>query len=625
MLNKNEFRDWENYFPYNCLTYFHKDAVNDILNYFVSFINRQKNVNLQEVLNAMPGHGKTTGLKALSKRVLQTKKKIGLLLVFREKEHMSEVTNFLSEEVGSFIAVDSDNYQSIKNKIKKQQVVLITQERFKNLTEDGEGQRDIFTDWNDMKRIIIVDEMPKFVESIVFNLVKGFSWVDDCYKSASNRFQDEFESNDIRCLISDLFTNELKTNHEKRTRPLSIQNQTSHEKEKILNFINIVEERLKYIQSIESRYKFRWFKKLYFEAEIGYIDPEIIDRHFRKSKGIICAKRIDYSVLGCSIIIMDGTAAFTPTFYEDFTLVKLTDYTRYERLIIHQRQINTSKLAREKPNNDSQLCIKSDVNGLKSQGYDPFILFSKSEMKTYEELGVIEQSDLRKYQGNEGGILHIMNTTGKNILADCHDLYLASLPLRHPDYYKKIAIGLCAENIILDLGFHKKSGSNENWFIDEFIEKIYQELIIGEIVQIIHRSSIRKLIVPKNSKVNIFIATALFPIISKLKIKYKELVSSKVTFKRSGPIQKEYMFYNKAVQYAEKTLNVIKQEKIKLPKTLGRIGGDRSIKSFVNDNWLEYEGIIRAAYQQFGLDIIRDKKNGYKNVYQTIQEVEVLV
>jgi hypothetical protein len=86
-------------------------------------------------------------------------------------------------------------------------------------------------------------------------------------------------------------------------------------------------------------------------------------------------------------------------------------------------------------------------------------------------------------------------------LKDKKSLYITSLPKRNADHYKEIAISLYGENVSL---LTNQESDNGNWFNDEKLERIYRGDLYAELLQIIHRTSLRY--INDKSKIIIYIA-----------------------------------------------------------------------------------------------------------------------
>lgn len=614
---KKWYEGWEKDFSKDYLETLYKPSVLEIMDFLGDFLRKQASGTCYEVLAAQPGHGKTSALKVFIKKMIQHKHSVcGGLIVLREKEQMRELEEFASGFKYGVLYVDSDNFQEVKVHIPKYQFVIISHERLRSIALDRERiNLDLFTKWRGYKRVIIIDEAPSFVDSAIIELDKGLEWLDDCFQAAKNMFSSE-QRIMIRSIIQILIAKELIENKGPLTGALKKHIDDSPKFAKILN--DFFKEVDNYIDNmgIDSRSMYKWFKKLYNEENIGYIDPGFYLDNYSDHKKIICSQRIDYRQLKCSILILDGTAMHTKKIYNnEYVITSLPNHTKYERLLIYQRRINTS--ARRRKNKirlPIQKLIAKDIQNIKHKGINPFPLMNKYEINDYLKLKVINKQDYERYflPSPEENMLpiNLLNTIGKNHLANQNSLYLTSLPTRTASYYKAIAISLYKDSDIpLNMSMNaKEKKQKEMWFADQRIEELYQECLLSELYQIIHRSNIRNLSAPSYEKVHIFIATNFDHIINKL----LDMFGTPVKFERND-VEDLLKFQHRVEQKITSFANKIKKEQIKLPNRIGKIEDGSSLKNLINKNWNneERKREIIAAFHKNGLDIIeRKNKSG---------------
>ncbi len=154
-------------------------------------------------------------------------------------------------------------------------------------------------------------------------------------------------------------------------------------------------------------------------------------------------------------------------------------------------------------------------------GETSFPLVAKDDIDEYEALGVINAAFKtyydRKRETGHNNAINVLNTTGKNALRDFSSLYLTSLPILGPDYYRTIALSLFPD---LPLYLRKEAGHEQSaeltsgWFLDERLERVYRECLLTELIQIIHRTRIRY--IRDITKVKICIATTQSDLIKEL-------------------------------------------------------------------------------------------------------------
>lgn len=623
------YSDWEKDFPENYLQTLNKTALLENLSFLEGFLQRQETGLRYEVLNAQPGHGKTTALKIFIKKMIQQKRSVGGLIVLREKTQMKEMEVFASGFKNGILYIDNENYQEVKGYIPKYQFVIISHERFKDITQNHSTLNSFvhYESWNQKKRAIIIDEAPNFVESFIFELGKEMTWLNDCFK-VNNSLLSSIDKVLIHSLMQSLLAFGFIGNGSSITTALHRYAWNELVEKRFADFFKFVDHHCAKISSSESLNAYQWFKKLYYEDHVGYIDSESLREEFSDYK-IICSRRINYRELGCSILILDGTASFTKKLYNDeFQIYSLPIHTKYERMSIYQRRINTSAHKRKNLSRSVQHLIASDISKIRTeQGIKPFPLMNKFEVKEYVKLGSIDEEEYRKYfqvslLEEQTLPINILNTVGKNDLANQNSLYLTSLPNRPASYYQAIAISLYKEDEVpLNLSTNKKNTKSKSWFVDERLEGVYQECLLAEVLQIIHRSNIRNLMMPSHEKVHVFIATQHDEIVQRL----AEALGERVLFERID-VENLFTLRKKAEKEVAKIAAKIRREKIVLPKSVGRLEDGTVMKNILQKNWSNEEKRkeIRAIFQQHQLDVIEipTKNNAEKMEKRIIHYME---
>lgn len=599
------YEGWEVYFEKKPTL--HERAFIEILDRIGEFKKEAEEKGGYRVLNAMPGHGKTTALKVFVKKMLESREPFGGLIVLREKEQMKAFEKFAADgnEKG-LLYIDADNLPYVQKNISDYQFVLITHERLKNIaTDEGSTKANLYTTWNEKKRAIIIDEAPTFVNSMIFELGQKLDWLDDCFSAAPNVFSSE-EIIMVRSLIQMLFAKELLENKEKQTRALQIHNDGIGFSQVLTNFFRNVDYHIDRISSPESSNAYTWFKKLYFESGTGYIDNGLYIEGYADHKKIICSRRIDYRKLSSSILILDGTAGFTPRIYNnEFDMDKITNHTSYERLSIYQRIINTSARKRkEKKELSVQKLIANDIETIKAkEGSAPFLLTHKSEINQYRKLNVINATVYKMYydfRTMENALpINLLNTIGKNYLENQKSLYLTALPNRPAHFYKAIALSLYKEPLNLSMN-EKDKHLGRAWFADDRIEAIYRECLLAELFQIIHRSNIRNLLRPSSDKVNIYIATKSDHILDEL----QKMLGYQCEIMRDST-ERTMALRHQLREQVSLAAEKIKNESIKLPCYIGKLEEGAALKNLVNKNWNDSEkrDIIVSVFNDHKLNI----------------------
>lgn len=619
---------WERGFSKSYVDTLKKEVLLESLDFFDEFIQRQELEPVYEVLNAQPGHGKTTALKIFIKKQMEIESWISGLIVLREKKQMKELEAFAAEYPSGILYIDSENYHEVKPFISDYQFVIITHERLKSLilNADTTNHLSLFQEWQHKRRVIIIDEAPVFVDSAIFELGKGMDWLDDCFKAGGHIFTSEQQIM-IRSLIQILLASEFIHNKEAKTNALISHLDSEIYLNVLKKFFEVVENHLDRLNKAETIGVFQWFKKLFNQDGIGFIDKGFYSERYSDHKKIICSRRIDYRKSGCSILILDGTASYTPEIYNgEYKVRSLVNHTKYERLIIHQRRMNSS-IQKRKSTTGSVIrnLVSKDIQTIQRDlDVTPFPLMSKFEIKAYVKLNVISKEDYEKYFKDADSSdfalpINLLNTTGKNYLLDQSGLYLTALPNRAASYYKAIAISLYAEAATpLNLSMDVKDKDKElAWFADKRIEKVYRESLLAELFQIISRSNIRNLSVSSDEKVHIFIATNYDHIVEGM----MKMFEGKASLTKKE-VERDMNFESIIEQQVKEAAEKIFIEKIKLPATIGKITDNTVLKNKVNQNWQDSEKrtIITNAFRQFNLEIYEEPVEGGK-VYKKVKHL----
>jgi hypothetical protein len=153
----------------------------------------------------------------------------------------------------------------------------------------------------------------------------------------------------------------------------------------------------------------------------------------------------------------------------------------------------------------TQKAIAKRIRELRQSQEKIFILPMKEDINTYISEYAIKDIEKDLYFDNEiehtKGV-NILNTTGKNFLKDYNNLYLTCLPKKNADYYKCLAIAFHGDKVA-NLQTNSNSDNND-WFNDSKLELMYRHDLYSEILQIIHRTALRK--INSNEHIHIYIA-----------------------------------------------------------------------------------------------------------------------
>ncbi|UOE75843.1 DEAD/DEAH box helicase [Parageobacillus thermoglucosidasius] len=607
----------------------HEQAFYEVLDILLKFVEegssaiKDKQGKLAWICDAVMGSGKTTAIEVLLKYLADNHRDIPLLLVFSERGLMKDIYDAIyayGAKKGNYRLIEqvhTDNVNDVAHTLKRFQFVCITHQRFRDLTL-GYGNWDEYRFYQvgfeafpkKLDRLIIVDEMPILFDSCVFDISSKDNSVDWFDKLAEESDLTSSEKQFARTMIMLLMTYEMLESEGKRrfTKPLKegINNSNIQQRfEEILKKIN------QKSNDFESLRKFKWFKQLLNHEKVG-----AIDRH-SKGTSILCSRLIPYHEKG-NIIILDGTAKWNNIIYDNhYEIKQVPNYHSYaNRLIIHIKDINTSKEARASKKNDVHGKIASDLKKVREElNIDIFPLPSKSDIQAYIKNNVINNEQKKFYElqddRDETLPINLLNTRGKNVLSDYNALALLNLPIRNPQYYKLIGIGLYGVDINLAQYETRQEQSSINWFQDEHIQKIYEDSLLADILQIIHRSNLRK--INEQSTVHIFLYTHLTGWGTVLK-EQLNLPDEAVTY---DIVDDKYNFISKCNEYAQKAFDFLKKQADIFDNpsfSAKEITKDESFKNWLKYNWDDSFKTekIKEIFDQYGIEILHEKKSNGK-------------
>jgi hypothetical protein len=464
------------------------------------------------------GHGKSTVLKSYLKYISRQSIKVPVLIAVREKQLAHEIYNEVSSHSpGSIINIDSENKHTYEDDLSSYQIIIIQHQRLKNLSL-GFGNLYNYqyyikdkVHWGKsdtkekVKRILIVDEKPDFTNSAIFDIGSKnnvLDWFDDLSHPLGLL---PLSTQKYKSYIVFLLSEQLAENNTDITTKLI--NDEDKKTKRAIDLLSKLKEMSDHKENqskYESLNKLLHFKKLLTENDYGRIDDYEIRGH--TGRKIIVSKLVDYSKLGMNTLVFDGTARINPYQYSvsGFKGKLIKNRNDYKRLFLQIDCISTTKYSREKAGYTTQKAITKRIKELQQHNKDIFILPTKSDTTIYKQLEAIKKSDYKYYEDIDNGYekgINLLNTTGKNVLKDKKSLYLTSLPKRNADHYKEIAISLYDSNVTL---LTNQESDNGNWFNDDKLEKIYRGDLYAELLQIIHRTSLRY--INDDSKIIIYIA-----------------------------------------------------------------------------------------------------------------------
>jgi uncharacterized protein YlbG (UPF0298 family) len=617
-----------NYIDHKHRKNLHECAFSETLSVLLDFVQKSQDALMNKekkvawVCDAVMGVGKTTAIEVLLKMLIDSKERIPLLLVFNEINLMERVYKNIEEYVKAknqrhvIAYVTTENVNQVSQSLIDYQFVCITHQRFRDLTL-GYGNWNEYRIYNpspesnfskDQERLIIVDEMPILFDDCVFDISSENNSVDWFDKIAEDSELTSSEKQFARTVIMMLVAIEMLDSEGKRTvtKPL-LANKLSEDMqerfEQIFKKINLENK------DYETVRKYKWFKRLLKEEHVG-----AIDRH-SKGTSILCSERIPYHKRG-NILILDGTAYWNRSVYGDIYEYKhVPNPHRYdERVSLHIRDINTSKSARESSKLEVHGKIASDIKILRQDySLNIFPLCSKSDISKYIENGVITPEQRQFYEVSENGEeetlpLNLLNTKGKLALKDYRALALLNLPIRNPQYYKLISIALYGTDINLRMFERRQTEDDIKWFVNRRVQQIYEDNLIADLLQIIHRCQLRN--INAESSVDIFFYTHLHGWVDLLKEKLG--LTGDVEYEM---VDDKYHFIKKCHYYAEVTRNycIEKADAFNNPQhSAGKIIKGETMKNWFKTNWDNgYKTRkIREIFDSYGIEIVETKKNG---------------
>lgn len=619
----------------------HKDAFEDTYKKIKQFSEQSQKINyhnkselenikesfVHQVLCSPPGHGKTTALEYhIKQEIIKTKaRKNSYLLVFNNKDTMNtfyeSIMKFANEYkfMNAIIAIDESNVNQFKERLNCYQIVCIVQQRLRDLAI-GFGDVNLFLKYvyADEKlgksrkittsRTVIIDEMPIFFNSVVFDIGKEnnmLDWYDAFAKNTSDKDLDSKGKNKGRLYISKLINAELN-NIGNTTLKLNRSIVSTNEEVELLNILKALNKNSSDNNSIN---RYNMFMRLLNEDNVGAINN-------KSQKNILCSDFIDYKPFG-NILILDGTAKESATIYNraGFQIEYVHNYHRYtDRLRFITNKINTSSYKRDDPKGDIKEQIAEDIIKKRSRGINILPIPAKNDIGTYLKLGAItpEQHDKffmdRQYEDDSMAI-NIHNLTGKNDLSQYNHIALLNLPILRPDEYRLQAIAIFGTSI--DLRLVKELNDNKEkqlhkgkWFVDQRLQNLFIEQQKAELSQIIHRSSIRNINSDEKVMIHMYhnkenVTVMLGEVFN---LTYKNFLNIDIQKKNSSKV--------KCKKWAEQ-INTYLRNIPNKEFTAFQAGG-KNFRYWINDNWNENEMTIRRIFNEYKITIEIKGKGNYK-------------
>ena len=625
----------------------HKDAFNDTYQAIKQFseksqevyhyISKNDSVNpenlyIHQALCSLPGHGKTTSLEYHMKmEIIQTeKRKNPYLLVFNNKDTMNTFYELVNQFANKYnfkntiLAIDENNIEKFQYLLDDFQIICITQQRLRDLAlEFGNpnlflwyrqehlywGRKPTKIESTLVHRTIIIDEMPIFFNSVIFDIGKEnnmLDWYDSFVNNTSDKELSPIEKQMGRSYISNLINQELDFNIRNHTLKLNrfiVGTNTEVELSHILISLNIN------ASDNESVNLYKHFIKLLNEDGAGAINN-------KSKKKILCSDFINYKSLG-NILILDGTAKETKTVYyhAGFQIKHIHNYHNYiGRLFFEWCKLNTARYKRDDNKSETKEQIAANIIEKREKGMNILPIPSKKDIETYIKLGAITPEQQHQFfmdrQNEDDSLaLNIHNLTGKNDLSKYNHIALLNLPIMQPDYYRLQAIAIYGTDIDLRLVSELESNDERQlykgkWFIDDRVQNLFIEQQMAELSQIIHRSSIRN--INSDEKVTIHMYHNKEQINEMLKGIFN---LTDENFNEVN-IQKNNNFKVKCRTWAEQISDYLKKNPY-TEFTAFKAGGNK-FKKWLENYWKEHEQIIRQIFKEYNIVIVIKGKGNYK-------------
>lgn len=599
------------------------DTYEECIQFYYDFVTKSKNKK-KWVLNAKPGHGKTSTLYAFIVYIIQNTE-IPIMLVFKEKKQQTELKKFLEKNVDSdilqrkFSIFNTDDGTEIEN---AKQVIVITHARMEKimlLKNFNITIKDMkLLKFGNADRKIIFDEQPKLFYYDTFNadnnewfskeIVRKYA---EKIKYKTNFFGKNIkivENNSVwvylRCLISLILAKELLLNPYRLEREGLKKYVDISDMNILSNFYDFVIKQIKSNKIYDLNFikKFLFFYKILTEANIGTIVRE--QKYFKQC--ILVSECQNFNNFSNDFLILDGTSNYFNSEYETlgFELHSIIDYTKYSTVTIFQRNINTSSKNLKKKRTQGN--IIEDISMLnKDSNIFPIANKDIFEKINPDDINLLVKETEKKINENDDIELdlNLFNTRGKNKLRKYNNIYLVGLPIKPPAYY--FACAHCFyQKTTSDLVFNRnRKNIPEKWFGDSVVENIFLRDISSELHQIMTRTSLRNL--DGKNDINIYIATTRQNV-----LKY---INDNTEFKNIIFSNEEIKNIQKMKNHLDEIKEYFSDKPIGEAITIGRI--NQSLRTYVNNlsNKKELYERFKEDLFNYGIDIKIQGKRNYKH------------
>ncbi|WP_019415989.1 hypothetical protein [Paenisporosarcina sp. TG20] len=634
-----------------------------IMNEFNDFATRIKNGDtVKRVLDIAPGHGKSQTLNDFLANELQNKdSNSAYLIVLREVSMLEEVEKIIkSKGLENIIYLDAKNTSNRIQIASQKRVLLITHKRFQDIVQSMETKHERNKNYlyhkslnnAEIKRTIIIDELPQTFDGVFFEMNGDESnWVPKLIRELNLEARGKHEVDKVKLhmvknITSILLMNEALSIKKSKTKKLSKRIRNTDWLNEMENFFKLIDEKIEIYPKSQEIKSYKAFKKMFYEDNIGI---KLSSSNPMDIPTLFCVEKIKYHNLENSILILDATAKFHRAIYgQHYEISDPLNYHNYRRVTIHHRVISTSEGFSSKDNtqfNKNLEAIWNDIEKIQKKEYI-FPIVKKKLIKPLLQRNLLGKEDEKLYLNAEDNIelpLNLFNLTGKNTLREKTACYIVSLPIKHINYYRMLALSVFDDTSNFDLSkkyndpsldiikeqieipIETKEGRELNtvennrrsslvpnsisdskrWFQNQQLNDLYENMLLSEIYQVIHRINIREL--ESTKPVNIYMSNNHLEF---MKLVYDTLPKVNHHTQRLKNTNKVERRFDEIVSNISKA---IEQNHCTLPLSMGRIIGHTD-KTYLNRHWKndDTRELIKTIFHQYNFRIDEDSQNSFK-------------
>lgn len=298
------------------------------------------------------------------------------------------------------------------------------------------------------------------------------------------------------------------------------------------------------------------------------------------------------------------------------TLIKEEDWNSIQT----KELISFLNEMRDHPDNtdkyNSLNALKHFKKLLKTKGYGRI-----DDVSLYHKEKAISDNQIHLYRDNKANQtkgLNLLNTTGKNALNNVTTLYIPCLPKRNAEHYKEIAIALYGSEVSL---LTSQDNDNGNWFQDEKLERVYQLELYAELLQIIHRTALRK--INSNEIINIYLtyndvresaSYSYVPLLDNLNKMYMDKQAI------IAPVYKLYSMYDYGRdKKLDSFIGVMDNMDIDKPVPVGEVS--QSLRKYLKNHYSNKKELINFYFKNSGYEIL-EVKDRYSDNSKYIKKIK---